>query len=81
MIKNLRPEKENKIKNVRNLFKLEKIKRIRRDYFEDYHKPVGVNKFSSNIYIECANNGNRYKIPSVEEHLDKIRPYLKDILK
>ena len=60
MMKNLRTEEENIIKNIRNLFRLEKesegIKdRIIRDIknlYEDYYKPVRLNKFWNNFYIE-----------------------------
>ena len=36
--------------------------------------------FWSNNYIEYKSNGNRNKTRSVEEHLNKIRPYLKHII-
>ena len=79
------------VKDIRNLFRWEKetkaIKdRIFRDYknlFEDeeenYHKPVTVNNFWSNNYIEYKSNGDRKKTVSVKKNLNKIRPYLKDI--
>ena len=47
---------------------------------ENYYKPVKVNNFWSNNYIEYKSNSDRNKILSVEEYLDKIRPYLKDII-
>ena len=34
----------------------------------------------SNIYIEYESNGDRNKTLSVEEYLNNIRPYLKDII-
>ena len=88
MMKNLRPEEENIIKNIRNLFRLEKetkgIKdKILRDIkylFEEYYQPVRVNNFWSNNYIEYKSNGNRNTTLSVEEYLDKIRSYFKDII-
>ena len=46
---------------------------------KDYHKPVRVGNFWSNNYIEDKSKGNR-KTLSVEEYLNKIRPYLKDII-
>ena len=79
----------NIIKDIRNVFRLEKenkdIKdRIIRDIEnlfeyeeeEDHYKLVIVNNFRSNNYIE-------YKAKealSVEECLNKIEPYLKDII-
>ena len=39
-----------------------------------------VNNFLSNNYIEYKSNGDKNKILSVEEYLDKIRPYLRDIV-
>ena len=46
---------------------------------ENYYKPVTVNNFQSNNYIEYKSNGHRNKILSVEEYLNKIKTYLKDI--
>ena len=47
---------------------------------EGYYKPVRVDNFWSNNYIEYESNGDRNKAISVEEYLNKIRPYLKDII-
>ena len=92
MIKNLRIEEEKIIKDERNLFRLEKkfkaIKdRILRDIKnlleyeeENYYKPVRVNNFWSNNHIEYKSNGDRNETLLVEEYLNKIRPYLKDII-
>ena len=41
---------------------------------ENYYKPVRVSNFWSNILKSI---GNRNNVPSVEEYLNKIRPYLK----
>ena len=56
------------IRDIRNLFEHEK---------ENYYKPVRVRNFWSNNYIEFESNGDRNKILSVLEHLNKIWPYLK----
>ena len=87
-MKNWRFEEENIIKNVGNLFRLkketkgikDKILRNIKNLFEKYHKPVSANNFWSNNYIEFKSNGNRFKTVSVEEYLDKVRLYLKDII-
>ena len=80
------------IKDVRNLFRLKKenkaIKnKIIRDirnlpgYEEkDYYKPVSVGNFWSNNYIEYESNNDRNKTVSVEDYLNKVRPYLEDII-
>ena len=47
---------------------------------ENYHKPVRVINFWSKNYIENEINSGRNKTPSVEEYLNKIRSYLKDIM-
>ena len=47
---------------------------------QNYLKSVRVNNFWSNNYIEYESNGDRNKTLSAEEYLDKIRPYLKDII-
>ena len=61
------------LENIKNLFEYEKEE-------ENYNKPVRVNNFLSNNYIECESNGDRNKTLSVEENLYKIRPYLRDII-
>ena len=82
-MESLSPKEKNIIKNIRNLFRLEKgtkaIKdRIIRDIKnpfeyeeEDYYKPVVTNNFQSNNYIESKIIGKR-KTRSVEEYLNKI---------
>ena len=47
---------------------------------ENCYKPVRVSNIWSNNYIEYESNGNKNKTLSVEEYLNKISPYLKDIL-
>ena len=47
---------------------------------ENYYKPIRVRNFWSNNYIEYESNSDRYKTLSVKEYLNKIRPYLKDII-
>ena len=60
-------------RDIKNLFKNEKEK--------NYHKPVRVrvSGFSSNNYVEYKIKSDRLTL-SVEEYLNKIRPYLKDII-
>ena len=38
-----------------------------------------MNNFQSNNHIEYKSNGDRNKMLSVDEYLNKLRPYLKDI--
>ena len=67
MMKNLRPEEENLIKNTTNLFRLEKdtkgikdkILRDIKNLSEEYFKPLILNNFLSNNYIEYKSNGDR----------------------
>ena len=47
---------------------------------ETYYKPIRVSNFWSNKYTEYESNGDKNKTLSVEEYLNKIRPYLKDII-
>ena len=42
---------------------------------ENYYKPVRVSNFWSNNCIECESNSDRNKALSVEEYLNKVRPY------
>ena len=71
----LRLEKKNEstkdriIRDVFNLF----------ENWEDYYKPVRVDIFSSNNYIRYESNSDRNKTLLVEEYINKIRSYLKDI--
>ena len=46
----------------------------------NYYKPVRVNYFCNNNYIEYESKGNKNKTLSVEEYLNKIRSYLKDMI-
>ena len=71
-----RPKKENKAVKYR-------ILRDNRNFFEheeeDYYKPLRVGNFSSNNYIEYKSKSDR-KTLLVKKYLNKIRPYLKDII-
>ena len=44
------------------------------------YKPVRVINVWSKNYIESESSNDRKKTLSVEEYLNKIRPYLKDII-
>ena len=77
-IRNLfRPGKETKeikdriLRDIKNLFEHEE---------DNYYKPVGVNNFRSSNYIKYESNSNRHKALSVEEYLNKISSYLKDVI-
>ena len=50
------------------------------EHEEQFYKAVRVGNFWSDNYNEYKSNGDRNKTLSVEEYLDKIRPYLKDII-
>ena len=83
---------ENIIKSIRNLFKIEKeneeiknrinrdIRRLFEQQEKDYYKPIKVGNFWNNNYIEYESIGDRNKNLSVKEYLDKIKPYLRDII-
>ena len=47
---------------------------------ENCYEPVTVSNFWSSSYIEYESNDDNNKTLSVEEYLNKIRPYLKDII-
>ena len=47
---------------------------------QNYYKPLTVGNFWSNNYIEYGNNGDRNKTLSIEEYLNKITSYIKDII-
>ena len=46
---------------------------------KNYYKPLRVNCWSNN-YVQYKSNSDKNRILSVEEYLDKIKPYLKDII-
>ena len=47
---------------------------------KNYNKLVRVSNFWNNSYIDYKSNSDRSKTLSVEEYLNKIRTYLKDIM-
>ena len=47
---------------------------------ENNYKPVRMKNFWSKNYIEYKSVGDKSKTLSVEEYLNKIRPYLKEII-
>ena len=94
-----RLEKENKaikdriLRDIRNVFRLKKVNEAIKDKIlrdirnrfenekeEDCYKPVRVSNFWRNNYIEYESNGYRNKTLSVEKYLNRIRPYLKDLI-
>ena len=79
------------IKDIRNIFRLEKQTKTITDRIlgdiknlfeheeeEKYYKPVRVSNFWRNNYIEYKSYSDRNKTRSVEEYLNKVRLYLKD---
>ena len=81
------------IKDIRNLFRLEKKSKVIKDrltrdiknYLEheeegNCNKLIGVSNFWCNNYIEYESIGNKSETLSVEEYLNKIRSYLKDVI-
>ena len=81
-------------KDIRNFFRLkQEIKVIKntvlrniKNFFEyekeevNYYKPVIVNNFWNNNCIEYKSSSDKNKILSVEKYLDKIGPYLGEII-
>ena len=63
--------KDEVLRNIKNLFKHEEE--------GNYYKAVRVNDSWSNNYIEYKSNCDKSRILSVEEYLDKNRPYLKSV--
>ena len=47
---------------------------------EDYYKPKRVSSIWNNNYIECESNGDKSSNLSLDEYLNKIEPYLRDII-
>ena len=47
---------------------------------ENYYQPVSVGNFYSNNNIKYESNGDQNKTLLVKEYLDKVNPYLKDMI-
>ena len=47
---------------------------------DHYYKPTRVSNFWNNNYIEHESSGDTNKNLSVNEYLDKLKPYLRDIM-
>ena len=47
---------------------------------ENYYKPVRVNNFWNNNYIEYGSNSDQNNNLSLDEYLNKIISYSKDII-
>ena len=63
-----------KIGSIRTLFK---------EFDRDYYKPIrtdGGFAGRNNNYIEYMSKGDRYENLSPKEHLNVIRPYLRDLI-
>ena len=80
---------ENIVKSIRNFFKLKKenevakniiIKYIRTLFEQEYnyYEPTRVGNFWNNTCIKYDGDGN--KNVSVKEYLNKIKPYLRDMI-
>ena len=61
--------KDTVLRNIKNLFEYGKEG-------ENYYKPVTVNDFWSYNYTEYKNISYKNITTSVEEYLNKIRPYV-----
>ena len=62
--------KDKTIRDTKTLFEQE----------EDYYKPKRVRSFWNNNYIEYESNGDKNNNLSLDEYLNKIKTYLKDII-
>ena len=60
------------MRDIKNLFEWKE---------EDYDQTVRVGNAWDNNYIESESNGDKYKTLSIKEYHDKIKLYLKDIIK
>ena len=47
---------------------------------EDYYEPERVNNFQNNNYIEYESNGDKNTKLSLDEYLNKIKSYLRNII-
>ena len=76
-------EERNQRKKINDRLITDKIIRYIRTLFEqqeDHDKPKIVSNFYNNIYIEYESNGDRNRNLSLDEYLNKIKPYLRNII-
>ena len=91
MMENPRLKEEKIIKGIRNLFRkktigfkdiaprsIKNLSEYKKE--EENYKPERVNNFWSNNYIEYKSNGDKNKILSVKEYINKIRSYLRELV-
>ena len=64
--------KDGTLRDIKNLFEHEEE--------ENYYKSVRISNFGGTNYIEYKSNGDRNKSLLLEKYVNKIRPYLKDIV-
>ena len=69
---NVRLIKDRVIRDIRTLLEHEDD--------DDYFKPKRASNFWNNKYIEYESNGDRNNNFSLDEYLNKIQPYLRDII-
>ena len=69
--KNERLIKDEIIRDMRTLFEQQE---------EDYYKPKRVCSFCNNNCIEYESNGDKNNNLSLDQYLNKIKPYLKEII-
>ena len=62
--------KDKIIGDIRTLFEEE----------EDNYKPKSVSSFWNNNYFEYNSNGDKIRNLSLDEHLNKVKPYLRGII-
>ena len=76
-------KKKDKNKNIINRLIKDKIIRDIRTLFEeqeDNYKPKSVSSFWNNNYFEYNSNGDKIRDLSLDEHLNKVKPYLRDTI-
>ena len=83
--KTQKQSEENKINSIKKNYFIDRIIRDIRILFKqeddgDYFIPKIVSTFLNNNYIECKINGNRNRNLSLDESVNKIKPYFRDII-
>ena len=63
--------KDRIIRDIRTLFEKQE---------EDYYEPKGVSNFCNNNYIKYESNGDKNRNVSLDEYLNKIEAYLRNII-
>ena len=79
--KGLENEEEEKKQHAKELKKIKKcLEKLQEELKKCYYKPIKTKGAFNNTYIEYESRGDKDKNLSLEDYLDIIRPFLRDMI-